>query len=172
MGALRRLGVDRAPVWGNLPVAYQVYYLYNAPLNREDGVLMTALALERTDLRLADAFRAHWRAWALLGAMAVLWLAAVAGITAESANPRPQLEKAEATSPEIAQIQAVAVQTSATALRQVNPLTALAMNAAIPVSQLAGADLHAVRNQRPGSPAGGVHLHTAGEDPRQRPEAG
>ncbi|TMJ18772.1 MAG: hypothetical protein E6G92_02715 [Alphaproteobacteria bacterium] len=98
---------------------------------------MTALALERTDLRLADAFRAHWRAWALLGAMAVLWLAAVAGITAESANPRPQLEKAEATSPEIAQIQAVAVQTSATALRQVNPLTALAMNAAIPVSQQA-----------------------------------
>jgi spore germination cell wall hydrolase CwlJ-like protein len=98
---------------------------------------MTALALERTDLRLADAFRAHWRAWALLGAMAVLWLAAVAGITVESVSPRPQLEKAEATSPEIARIQEVATRTTATALRQVNPLTALALNAAMPVSQQA-----------------------------------
>ena len=95
---------------------------------------MTALALERTDLRLADSVRAHWRAWAVLAAMAVLWLAAVAGITFESVSPRPQLEKAEATTPEIARIQQVATQTSATALRPVNPLTALAMNAAIPVS--------------------------------------
>jgi spore germination cell wall hydrolase CwlJ-like protein len=97
---------------------------------------MTALALKRDDLRLPDLIRRHWRAWAVLGAMLALWLAAAASVTLRSWAPQPELDRS-AVSPELARLRIAASETSATALRQVNPLTALALNAAIPVSQQA-----------------------------------
>jgi spore germination cell wall hydrolase CwlJ-like protein len=97
---------------------------------------MTALALKLDDLRLPGMVRQHWRAWAVLGTMLALWLAAAVSVTMQSVAPQPELDKA-AVSPELARLRAAATQTSATALRQVNPLTALALNAAIPVSQQA-----------------------------------
>ena len=96
---------------------------------------MTALALKLNDLRLPESFRQHWRAWAVLGAMAALWLVAAISVGVQSVTPRPELDRVEATSPELARIRAAATATSATALRPVNPLTALALNAAIPLSQ-------------------------------------
>ena len=94
---------------------------------------MTALALKLNDLRLPEGFRRQWRVWAVLGAMAALWLAAAISVTMQ--NVAPGSDRAGATSPELARIRAAATATSATALRQVAPTTALALNAAIPVSQ-------------------------------------
>jgi spore germination cell wall hydrolase CwlJ-like protein len=98
---------------------------------------MTALALKLNDLRLPDLVRQHWRAWAVLGAMVALWLAAAISVGVQSVWPRPELDQAGAQSPELARLRATAAATSATALRQVNPLTAIALNAAIPLSQQA-----------------------------------
>ena len=50
---------------------------------------MTALALKLNDLRLPDALRRHWRAWAVLGAMAALWLVAAISVGVQSVAPRP-----------------------------------------------------------------------------------
>ena len=77
---------------------------------------MTALALKLNDLRLPEAFRRHWRAWAVLGAMAALWLVAAISVGVQSVTPRPELDRVEATSPELARIRAAATATSATAL--------------------------------------------------------
>jgi len=93
---------------------------------------MTALALKLNDLRLPETVRRNWRAWAVLGAMLALWLAAALSVTLQSVAPGREVEP---TSPELARIRAAATATSATALRQVAPTTALALNAAIPVSQ-------------------------------------
>jgi len=93
---------------------------------------MTALALKLDDLRLPEILRRNWRAWAVLGAMAALWLAAAASVTLRGVAPE---SGAEPSAPELARIRAAATATSATALRQVAPTTALALNAAIPVSQ-------------------------------------
>jgi spore germination cell wall hydrolase CwlJ-like protein len=97
---------------------------------------MTALALKLNDLRLPASLRQQWRAWAVLVAMAALWLIAALSVGLQSLAPRPELDRIEANSPELARIRAVATTTSATALRQVNPMAALALNAAIPVSGL------------------------------------
>ncbi|HEV2816180.1 MAG TPA: cell wall hydrolase [Allosphingosinicella sp.] len=93
---------------------------------------MTALALKLDDWRLPDTVRRNWRAWAVLGAMAALWLAAAVSVTLQSVAPG---DAGAATSPEVARIRAAATAASATALRPVAPTTALALNAAIPVSQ-------------------------------------
>jgi len=93
---------------------------------------MTALALKLDDWRLPENFRQNWRAWAVLGAMAALWLVAAVSVAIQSVAPGPAVETS---SPELARIRAAATATSATALRQVAPTTALALNAAIPVSQ-------------------------------------
>jgi spore germination cell wall hydrolase CwlJ-like protein len=98
---------------------------------------MTALVLKLNEVRLPESLRQHWRAWAVLGAMAALWLVAAISVGVQSVTPRPELERVEASSPELARIRAAATATSATALRPVNPLTALALNAAIPLSQQA-----------------------------------
>ena len=98
---------------------------------------MTALALRLDQFAWPDALRRHWRAWAVLGAMAALWLAAAVSVGIRSVYPQPELERVAPVSPELARIRAEAEATSATALRQVNPLTALALNAAIPIAQQA-----------------------------------
>jgi len=98
---------------------------------------MTALALRFDAIGMPDAFRRHWRAWAVLGAMAVLWLAAAISVGIQSVSPQPELDRAAPASPELVRLRAEAAATSATALRQVNPLTALALNAAIPIAQQA-----------------------------------
>jgi spore germination cell wall hydrolase CwlJ-like protein len=96
---------------------------------------MTALALRLDAFGMPDAFRRHWRAWAVLAAMIALWGAAAFSVTMRSVSPQPELEGAAA--PELARLRAAVPQTSATALRQVNPLTALALNAAIPIANQA-----------------------------------
>ena len=82
---------------------------------------MTALALKLNDLRLPEACRQHWRAWAVLGAMAALWLVAAISVGVQSVTPRPELDRVEATSPELARIRAAATATSATALAAGQP---------------------------------------------------
>ena len=97
---------------------------------------MTALAERLDGFGMPDAMRRHWQAWAVLAAMAALWLAAAVGITLRSVSPTP----ADLASPpprELVRLRAEAEATSATALRQVTPQTALALNAAIPISQQA-----------------------------------
>jgi len=98
---------------------------------------MTALALTPDQLAVPEGLRRHWRAWAVLGAMALLWLAAAISVGIRSVSPPPETGHAAAASPELVRLRAEAEATSATALRQVNPLTALALNAAIPISQQA-----------------------------------
>src|SRR6185503_19911700 len=98
---------------------------------------MTALALRLNELALPDALRRHWRAWAVLGAMAVLWRAAAISVGIQSVSPQPELDKVSVASPELVRLRAEAEATSATALRQVDPLTAQALNAAIPIADQA-----------------------------------
>ena len=98
---------------------------------------MASLALKLETFSMPDALRRHWRAWAVLGAMAILWLVAAISVGIESVSPRPELDRAAPPPQELVRLRAEADATSATALRQVNPLTALALNAAIPVSQQA-----------------------------------
>jgi spore germination cell wall hydrolase CwlJ-like protein len=98
---------------------------------------MTALALSLERPTMQDTLRRHWRAWAVLGAMAALWLGAAISVGIRSVSPQPELDRAAPTSPELARLRAEAEATSATALRQVNPLTAVALNAEIPLSQQA-----------------------------------
>ena len=94
---------------------------------------MTALALRLNGFGMPDALRRHWRASAVLAAMAALWAVAAFSVAMQSVAPAPELDGVA--SPELARLRAAVPQTSATALRQVNPLTALALNAAIPISQ-------------------------------------
>lgn len=96
---------------------------------------MTALALKPPGFAMPDALRRHWRAWAVLAAMAALWAAAAFSVAMQSATPSPELDGMA--SPELARLRAAVPQTSATALRQVNPDTALALNAAIPIASQA-----------------------------------
>lgn len=96
---------------------------------------MTALAISPPTWQLPDALRRHWRAWAVLGLMAALWLAAAISVALQSVAPPPP--QRAPISPELARIRAEAVATSATAIRQVAPETAMALNAAIPIANLA-----------------------------------
>jgi spore germination cell wall hydrolase CwlJ-like protein len=98
---------------------------------------MTALALRLNEFAMPDALRRHWRAWAVLGFMAVLWLAAAISVGIQTVTPPAELDRAAPASPELVRLRAEADATTATALRQVNPLTALALNAAIPIAQQA-----------------------------------
>jgi spore germination cell wall hydrolase CwlJ-like protein len=93
---------------------------------------MTALALKPPGLRMPDVLRRHWRAWALVAAMVALWGAAAFSVAMRSVAPAPEIEGIA--SPELARLRAAVPQTSATALRQVDPLAALALNAAIPIA--------------------------------------
>jgi spore germination cell wall hydrolase CwlJ-like protein len=95
---------------------------------------VTAIALGQDQYSVPDALRRHWRAWAVLAAMAVLWAAAAFSVVLQSVAPGPELDAAPG-SPELARLRATATQTSATALRQVAPQTALALNAAMPIAQ-------------------------------------
>ena len=98
---------------------------------------MATLAPRLNELALPETLRRHWQAWAVLGLMAALWLAAAVAVGIRSAAPPPEVEHAAPPAPVLASLRAQAEATSATALRQVNPLTAVALNAAIPIADLA-----------------------------------
>ena len=57
---------------------------------------MTALALRLEEFGMPDALRRHWRAWAVLGAMAALWLAAAISVGILSVSPQPELVRLRA----------------------------------------------------------------------------
>ncbi len=96
---------------------------------------MTAIALETTSMTVPEALRRDWRAWLVLAAMAVLFAVTVAGIVSESISPRPALEPGAPTT--IASLRAAVPATSATQLRRIAPESAIAINASIPVANLA-----------------------------------
>jgi len=96
---------------------------------------MTALALRLTNLRLPAVLREHWRAAAVLGAMAALWVVAGFSVALQSLAPRPELPGGMATAQQ--RLRAAAAATSATQLKAVSVNNALAINAAIPVENLA-----------------------------------
>ena len=98
---------------------------------------MATLAPRLNELAVPETLRRHWRAWAVLGLMAALWLAAAISVGIRSVSPPPELDRAAPSAPVLASLRAQAEATSATALRQVNPLTAVALNAAIPIADLA-----------------------------------
>jgi len=95
---------------------------------------MTALALKMTAQKLPAAIRRHWRALALLGTMAALWL--VAAISVYQGVARPALPPGAVPSAQ-ARLQAAAAATSATQLKAISVNNALALNAAIPIANLA-----------------------------------
>jgi spore germination cell wall hydrolase CwlJ-like protein len=96
---------------------------------------MTALALKLTALRLPAAMREHWRAIAVLGTMAALWLVAGLSVAMQSFAPEPELPGGAVTVQQ--RLRAAAAATSATELKAVSANNALAINAAIPIENLA-----------------------------------
>ncbi len=98
---------------------------------------MAALAIRLNDLGMPDALRRNWRALAVLGAMALLWVATAVSVGQRTVSPDVEFDRVAPASPEIARIRAAALATSATALRPVAPTTAMALNAEIPVSDQA-----------------------------------
>ena len=97
---------------------------------------MTVLALKTTALNLPAALRTHWRALAVLATMAALWLVAALSVATQSGGPQAELRAPLPTAVQ-ARLQAAAEATNATALKQVAPESALAINAAIPLANLA-----------------------------------
>lgn len=95
---------------------------------------MTAIALEPRMLRVPDGLRRHWRAWAVLAAMAVLWVVAALSVAMQGIDPQPEMARPDGASPALTRLRAAVPATSATQLRQIAPDNALAINAAIPVS--------------------------------------
>lgn len=96
---------------------------------------MTALALTLPASNLAAGLRRHGPAWLLLAAMLALF--AVTGISLALQGSGPGFDSPlgrVALGAPTARLQAAAAETSATRLRKVAPVDALAINAAIPVS--------------------------------------
>lgn len=99
---------------------------------------MTALASKLPALALPAAVRAHWRVAIMVAAMLVLFASAISGLVLNgSGRGFDSPAGREAADPAVQQIRAVAARTSATQLRAIAPLDALALNASIPVSNLA-----------------------------------
>ena len=96
---------------------------------------MTALALKLTALRLPAWLREHWRAVAVLGTMAALWLVAGLSVAMQSFAPEPELPGGAVTVEQ--RLRAAAAATSATQLKAISANNALAINAAIPIANLA-----------------------------------
>jgi len=107
-----------------------VYYHYKAL-----GESMTAIALTSSGGRVAAIVREHWRAAVVVAAMLALFAATSIGIAWRDPTADEILARA-ANSP-IERLHKAAEATSATALRQVAPTDALAINAGIPLSNLA-----------------------------------
>ena len=97
---------------------------------------MTAIALERTSWNLPELARRNWRAGAVVALMAVLFVFAVLGVAKQAVSPRIQLDPPGSPNG-IASLRAAVPQTSATALRQIAPESAVQINADIPISNLA-----------------------------------
>jgi spore germination cell wall hydrolase CwlJ-like protein len=97
---------------------------------------MTTLALKTTALNLPAWLGTHWRALTVLATMAALWVVAALSVATQSNVPQPEL-RAQLPSAVQARLQAAAEATSATALQQVAPESALAINAAVPIANLA-----------------------------------
>ncbi|HYI63898.1 MAG TPA: cell wall hydrolase [Allosphingosinicella sp.] len=93
---------------------------------------MTALAL--TAQRLPAAIRQHWRALAVLGTMAALWIVAGFSVAMQSLSPQPELPGGPVTAEQ--RLKAAAAATNAMQLKQVSADSALAINAAIPIASL------------------------------------
>ncbi|HEV2866508.1 MAG TPA: cell wall hydrolase [Allosphingosinicella sp.] len=99
---------------------------------------MTALALKLPDWPFAATLRRHGPASILLAAMVALFAFAVLNLVLHGSGPgfnSPASRAAQG--PAVERLRAQAVQMSATQLRQVAPEDALAINAAIPVSNAA-----------------------------------
>jgi len=96
---------------------------------------MTALVL--TVQRLPAAIRQHWRPLAVLGAMAALWLVAVVSVATQSVWPQPELPGGTGVTSVQQRLQAAAAATSATQIRQISVDSAVAINAALPIANLA-----------------------------------
>src|SRR3954465_15711820 len=72
------------------------------------GDSMASLALKLDGFGMPDALRRHWRAWAVLGAMAALWLAAAISVGIESVSPRPELDRSPPAPQELVRLRAEA----------------------------------------------------------------
>ncbi|MGQ0588902.1 MAG: cell wall hydrolase [Sphingosinicella sp.] len=98
---------------------------------------MTADALTLPTLRLPEAVRAYWRA-ALVGAlMLALFAATLAGIALRDPASDAVFAREAAETAQVSQLRRQAIQMSATQIRPVAPTDALAINAAIPIANLA-----------------------------------
>ena len=100
---------------------------------------MTALAFKLPALPVPPAVRDHWRAAIMVAAMLVLFAFAGAGLVLNGSGRGfdSPVSRQIATPEGVAQLRAAAASTSATQLREIAPTDALALNAAIPVSNLA-----------------------------------
>jgi spore germination cell wall hydrolase CwlJ-like protein len=99
---------------------------------------MTALALETEQLRAWSVLKRNWLALAVVTAMAALFIAAAASVAVQSLYPRPEANGQPAIVPVVqARLHQAAEATSATAIQQIAPDTALAINASIPVTNSA-----------------------------------
>jgi spore germination cell wall hydrolase CwlJ-like protein len=96
---------------------------------------MTALVL--TARLLPAVLRRHWRALVVLGAMAALWLVALANVAMQGLAGEPELPGASGAGSVQARLQAAAAATSATQLKALPVGSALAINAAIPLANAA-----------------------------------
>jgi spore germination cell wall hydrolase CwlJ-like protein len=97
---------------------------------------MTAVALEQPGWTLPEMARRNWRAWAVVALMAALFVAAAVAVVVQTYTPRIQLVEPGAPN-SLESVRAAVPQTSATQLRQLAPTSAMAINADIPVSNLA-----------------------------------
>jgi spore germination cell wall hydrolase CwlJ-like protein len=96
---------------------------------------MTAIALDPSGTRLVAAVREHWRAALVVATMLALF--AVTSLSLAWRDPSADEILARASASPVERMHKAAEATSATQLRQVAPADALAINAAMPVSNLA-----------------------------------
>jgi spore germination cell wall hydrolase CwlJ-like protein len=96
---------------------------------------MAAIALKLGSLNLPAGLVRHWRAIAVLGAMAALWLVAAVSVV-QGGGLRQELSPGAVPTVQ-ARLEAAAAATSATQIKQLSVNNALAINAAIPVANLA-----------------------------------
>ncbi len=95
---------------------------------------MTAIALRLFELPMARFLRRYWAAILVAVVMLALWV--IAGFSLATRAPDLDIEVGPATAPP-ARLRAAAESTNATQLRQIAPTDALALNASIPVANLA-----------------------------------
>ncbi len=100
---------------------------------------MTALAQKLPALPVPASVREHWRAGLLVAAMLVLWVFAGVNLVLNGSGPGFNSPQARAAVPrsEAARLRQQASQMGALQLKQIAPQDALALNAAIPISNSA-----------------------------------